>query len=264
MIVAYITDPHLRAALLRAAHSEEDVVWDPELALNALEVGYPRLAVYFKEDPPPSPWVPYLDDVPSLVLRHATLARWDRVRLDAEIPQPRVEYLTRRLTHLVEQRATNITWVDRTLADLSRAAGAPLPPAFRGFARRVLEFPSHYTDLFPVAEACGISRGALKARFRRRGLPSPSTYLRWFRMMASAYALADRRLTVAQVASRMGFTSDGNFCRAMVHLTRLTPSEVRTVRGWNRLLISFAWTHLGVASLEAWEHLEELFLRRSA
>jgi len=30
----------------------------------------------------------------------------------------------------------------------------------------------------------------------------------------------------------------------MVSLTRLTPTEVRTVRGWNRLLIAFAWTYL--------------------
>ena len=37
-----------------------------------------------------------------------------------------------------------------------------------------------------VAAACDTSRGALKARFRRRGLPSPSTYLRWFRVFAVA------------------------------------------------------------------------------
>lgn len=30
----------------------------------------------------------------------------------------------------------------------------------------------------------------------------------------------------------------------MVSLTGLTPTEVRTVRGWNRLLIAFAWTYL--------------------
>ena len=32
-----------------------------------------------------------------------------------------------------------------------------------------------------------MSRGALKARFRRRDLPSPSTYLRWFRILAVAH-----------------------------------------------------------------------------
>ncbi len=51
----------------------------------------------------------------------------------------------------------------------------------------------------------------------------------------------------------------------MVSLTRLTQTEVRTVRGWNRLLIAFAWTYLtGCSSLEAWSGLHELFGQRAA
>jgi len=127
-----------------------------------------------------------------------------------------------------------------------------------------MEFPSHYHDLSPLAESCRVTRGALKARFRRRDLPSPYTYLRWFRMIACAYVLADRRVTVAQAATRLGFTSDGNLCRAMLALTHMTPTEVRTIRGWTRLLISFAWTHLGAESRQAWTELEDLFVRRVA
>lgn len=43
-------------------------------------------------------------------------------------------------------------------------------------------------------------QGALKARFRRRGLESLHTYLRWFRMMAVAYLVAGHEITVAQAA----------------------------------------------------------------
>jgi hypothetical protein len=50
----------------------------------------------------------------------------------------------------------------------------------------------------------------------------------------------------------------------MVSLTGLTPTEVRTVRGWNRLLIAFAWTYLTGSSLDAWGGLHELFGQRAA
>jgi len=79
----------------------------------------------------------------------------------------------------------------------------PLPcrcSPLRAFGRRILEFPTHYHDLHAKARASHLSRGALKARFRRRGLESPYTYLRWFRMMAVSYLLSDREVTVAQAA----------------------------------------------------------------
>jgi len=173
--------------------------------------------------------------------------------------------LAARLRYVIDEQEHGVSWVDRALADLSKAAGTPLPGPLRAFGRRVLEFPKHYHDLHAMARACHLSRGALKARFRRRGLESPYTYLRWFRVMAVASLLSDREVAVAQAAYRLGFTSDGNLCRAIVSLTGLTPTDVRTVRGWNRLLITFAWTYLTGSSLHAWAGLsDELFEQRAA
>ena len=186
-------------------------------------------------------------------------------RLDQEVQAPRLEYLAARLRYVIDEQEHGVSWVDRALADLSKAAGTPLPGPLRAFGRRVLEFPKHYHDLHAMARACHLSRGALKARFRRRGLESPYTYLRWFRVMAVASLLSDREVAVAQAAYRFGFTSDGNLCRAIVSLTGLTPTDVRTVRGWNRLLITFAWTYLTGSSLHAWAGLsDELFEQRAA
>ena len=56
-----------------------------------------------------------------------------------------------------------VSWVDRTLADLSKVAGTPLPAPLRAFGRRILEFPTHYHDLHAKARASHLSRGALKA-----------------------------------------------------------------------------------------------------
>lgn len=264
MIIGYISDPFLRGGLHLAAHREEDVVLDRTLADEAVAFGYPRLVVCAEADggrgllPPGDPGAPVL------CLTRTMLAAWEAERLAGEVPVPKVEWLGQRLRESVESHVAGPTWVDRALGDLGRAAGAQLPTSLRGFARRIMEFPSHYDDLRPVARACGVSRGALKARFRRRGLASPSTYLRWFRMMAVSHALSDRSLTVAQVASRLGFTSDGNLCRAMLSLTHQTPTQVRTLHGWNRLLIRFTWTHLGAEAVEAWHEMGEVFLTRAA
>lgn len=262
MIIGYTTNPVLRNALLLAARPEEDVVLTPDRVDEALTFGYPRLVVRESDE---GTGVPVTDrGVPILTLSRETLARWDAERREAPVPTTRVAWTADRLRGLLEQESAAPSWVDRTLGELGRLTGKPLPSGLRAFGRRVMEFPSHYDDLHPLAEACGTTRGALKARFRRRDLPSPSLYLRWFRIMAVAYTLADRSVTVAQVASRMGYTSDGNLCRTMLSLTRLTPTETRTLHGWNRLVISFAWNFLGAEHLEAWRDLEDLFQQRAA
>lgn len=260
MIVARVTDPHVRRGLLAAAHPEEDVVTEPGLVAEALQNGFPRLLVRAggAHRPAGPPAVPVLD------LNDKLLQRWEAERRMAEVPLRRADFLARRLRVLIEASASEATWVDSALADLSRAAGARLPVPLRGFARRILEFPSHYTTLHDVADACGMTRGALKARFRRRRLPSPYTYLRWFRIMAVAESLSDRSVTVGAAAHRLGFTSAGNLCRMMGSLTGLTPTELRTVGGWHRLLISFAWIYLTPEALDAWSDLGSLFRSRVA
>jgi len=124
-----------------------------------------------------------------------------------------------------------------------------------------MEFPSHYVDLHPLARVTGLSRGALKARFRRRGLVSPFVYVRWFRALAAAHLLADREVTTLQAAHRLGYTTGGNFCRTIKSVTGLSSTEVRGIHGWNRLLVTFAWRHLGPEALAGWGELEDLFVR---
>jgi len=260
MIVSRVTDPLLRQAVRDAAHPEEEVVTEPALVAEALQSGFPRLLVRSGgaiDDRRPS-------GVRVLDLNDLLLRRWEAERRSEDLPTPRLEHLTRRLHVFVERPATEGTWVDVALADLSRAAGRQLPFPLRGFGRRVLEFPSRYTSLHDLSEACGVSRGALKARFRRRGLASPYTYLRWFRTMAVAEVLSDRRVTVAKAAHRLGFTSAGNLCRVTADIAGTTPTELRSVRGWNRLLVRFAWIHLTPDALDGWATLADLFRRRVA
>ncbi len=262
VIVALLSDPYLRTVVRHAARPDEDVVFDPVLTTSALEWGFPRLLIYSGARARPFPNI--RSDLPILALDRALMRGWEVDRRCREVQAPGLEHLIVRLRNVIDQKEHGVSWVDRTLADLSKAGGTPLPGPLRAFGRRVLEFPTHYHDLHAMARTCHLSRGALKARFRRCGLESPYTYLRWFRAMAVANLLSDREVTVAQAAYRLGFTSDGNLCRAMISLTGLTPTDVRTVRGWNRLLIAFAWTYLTPSSLHAWRGLDQLFEQLAA
>ena len=83
-------------------------------------------------------------------------------------------------------------------------------------------------------------------------------------MLALSAHLSDRSVTVAAAARRLGFTSDGNLCRMLWSVTGMTPTEVRTVVAWRRLLIAHAWEYLGPDELEAWAQLDDLFGRHAA
>lgn len=261
MILVLCSDPVLRAAVRRSAHPEEDVVLEPDLALQALDQGFPRAVVYVPEDGHHLVRrLGRLDPaIRPVAITRATLRAWDAERRRFEVPPPRIEHASLRLRTLLPGRTEPPTWVDRALADLSRATGQRLPLPLRTVGRRVMEFPSHYNDLHPLADVTGTSRGALKARFRRRGLVSPAVYVRWFRALAAAHLLSDRRVTTLQAAHRLGFTTGGNFCRTIKAVTGLTSTEVRGSHGWHRLLVTFAWRHLGPEALAGWEALEGLF-----
>ncbi len=180
------------------------------------------------------------------------------------MPPPRVDHVAERLALFLPCDNDAPTWVDRALADPSRAAGAQLPTPLRAVSRRVMEFPVHYADLHGLSEVTGMSRGALKTRFRRRGLASPIHYVRWFRVLAAAHLLSDRAVTTLEAADRLGFNTGGNFCRTVKSVTGLTASEIRSVLGWNRLLVTFAWKFLGPGARAAWETLDDLFVSEVA
>jgi AraC-like DNA-binding protein len=259
MIVVQAVDPTLRRAALRAASPEEDVVMGA-LSHEAIDFGFPRLVIRgpaVRRRPVPR-------GVPTLDVDEPLLRTWEARRRALDLQPTSSDHLVAQLSAVMEDRAVRNAFADRALGELSRAAGARLPLPLRGFARRVLEFPWRYRSLHAVADACGTSRGALKARFRRRGLPTPFSYLRWYRVLALAGLLSDRSITVATAAHRLGFTSDGNLCRMLWSVAGMTPTEVRTVVGWRRLVITHAWEYLSHEELEAWALMDDLFGRHAA
>ena len=266
MIVALCSDPILRAALRQTAHPEEDVFVDRRLAVRALDQGFPRAVVYVPEEGHSLVRRNSQMDgeIRAVAITQTLLREWEAERRSYEVPPPRVKHTAVRLAGLIAPNSNAPSWVDRTLADLSRAAGARLPVPFRSVSRRVMEFPVHYADLHGLSQVTGMSRGALKACFRRRGLPSPYLYVRWFRVLAAAQLLSDRSVTTSEVAHRLGFTTGGNFCRTVKSVTGCRSSDIRSVQGRKRLLVMFAWRYLGPGAQAGWAALDGLFAREVA
>ena len=261
MILAPLSDPLLRFAVHRAALPEEDVFCRGSEIAEALALGYPRLGVLAPMEEHPMKNALVSSGVPVLVLG----------TVDTELARPapgwmgvavrEIDTSVYRLRRLMAEAAGPPGWVDGVLVDLSRMCGFQLPREFRGFVRRVLEFPARYNKLEAMGTVAGLSTGALKARFRRRGLPSPFGYLSWLRVVAATRVLSDPSITTVEAAFRLGYASNGNFCRSIQAVSGLTTTHLRSREGRSRVLAAFVTDYLTPDVRDAWESLSGLFRR---
>jgi AraC-like DNA-binding protein len=267
MIIAPIQDRYLRGLVRRAALPEEDVFYCFDDVRLALRFGYPRVLISRAEDQ--GGGVSNLlavarGDLPVLALAGPTVRSWEAAWQAQGLAVSRVDDSALRLRALIKSTANSSNWIEALFSDLTHTLGQGLPSEFRGFARRILEFPFRYSSLRAVGNSVDVSPGALKARFRRRHLPSPSRYLRWFRLLAAARVLEDPDETILTASFRLGFASDGNFCRWVRATSGHNPSDLRD---WNvrlSLLIRMAEECLSNGVLERWKTLGGLFLREVA
>jgi AraC-like DNA-binding protein len=263
MIVALVRDPLIREAVVQAAHPDEDVVMRAADVHAAMHYGFPRLLVHEGDRLDGFRRLVNERGVEVLGLTAGDRTTWDDEHRRGGTPSSAEQFTADRVHRLI--RAVSARgWATDALRDLARAAGAPLPASFRGLGRRVMEFPTYYEDLHALERITGLSRGALKARFRRKGIMSPASYLRWFRAMAAAHVLRQPDTTTLKAAHRLGFTSDGNFCRSITATTGLTPTEIRSREGWHHLLIVFSSLHLQHEALMGWSELGGMFVRTRA
>lgn len=263
MILAPLSNPFLRASVQQAALPEEDVFHRLSEVLLALRLGSPRLMVVQPEDPLNAgrEVEASRSNIPILSVTRALVQDWEASWMAQGLAVRRIDDSVMRLRTLMRALAGSSSWVDGVFADLVLLLGRGLPPGFKGLARRVMEYPARYTSLADLHHLMHLSPGALKARFRRRGLPSPTTYLRWFRLIAGARLLSDPAETTLTVSFRLGFGSDGNFCRWVQANAGCTPSALREWEGRMLLLFRLAEEGFPAGALDGWEGLDGLFLR---
>lgn len=269
MIAAALPTGRLLNAVVRAARPDEDVIAGTAAALEAMERGFPRLVVTAEGEGLAlvrSAAGRTRERLPTLVIVEPE--RLQRVThaagLRLAIAVRGVDDSPARIASLINHAAAR-SFADGILDGFAHASGRPLPAPFCGFARRVLEYPALYADLRRLSHGTGISVGALKARFRRRGLPSPFLYLRWLRILAAAHLLSSRpELSLTGAALLLGFSSGGNFCRTVSTVTGASPSALRQRSTLHRLVAGFARNYLAADRLTVWNPLHSIFLRRTA
>lgn len=83
------------------------------------------------------------------------------------------------------------------------------------------------------------SRRTLGRYFRNRGLPVPSHWLQFARLLHVAIQLQNTRTNISRVAARFGYTDGFTMSNSMKRLTGYRPSSVRESLGWEWLVESW-------------------------
>jgi transcriptional regulator GlxA family with amidase domain len=97
-------------------------------------------------------------------------------------------------------------------------------------ARALALIHQHYAkpwSLERLAKEIGVSRTVLAVRFRTLVGASPMAYLARWRMLQAARLLRESRATMADVAEKVGYTSEAAFAKAFKRTLARTPGEVR-------------------------------------
>jgi AraC-like DNA-binding protein len=140
-----------------------------------------------------------------------------------------------RLADIVVTRVVR-AWAESRTEDATGWLAAIRDPqigrALAAFHRR----PSEAWSVVSLAAAANLSRSMFSERFAAvLGVP-PAGYVARWRMRLAGTWLRDRRLTVSDVATRLGYESEASFSRAFKRLMGASPSAFRRQRAGGDVL----------------------------
>jgi AraC-like DNA-binding protein len=107
--------------------------------------------------------------------------------------------------------------------------------------RRTIELSEDLRTVSSLARAVYLSRRALGRRFMSRGLPVPSHWLHFARILRATLRLQNSRDSLFSIACDLGYPDGFALSNQMMRLTRVRPSMARQHLGWEWLLES--WIH---------------------
>lgn len=102
----------------------------------------------------------------------------------------------------------------------------------RRLIRKTLELSGELTTVNGLARALYLSRRALGRRFTNRGLPVPSHWLHFGRVLRSALRLQDSQDTLFATATTLGYPDGFALSNQMARLVGIRPSLARDRLGW--------------------------------
>jgi AraC-like DNA-binding protein len=117
-----------------------------------------------------------------------------------------------------------------------RWRGIPLDRETAHLIRRTVTLSSELRSISGLARSLYLSRRALGRRFMARGLPVPSHWLHFARLLRVTIRLQSSGDSVLSVGYDLGYPDGFSLSNQMARLTGYRPSEARMYLGWEWLL----------------------------
>jgi len=118
------------------------------------------------------------------------------------------------------------------LTDYLQWRGLRIDRDTRQLIRRTVELSTDLKTIAGLARSLFVSRRALGRRFMSRGLPVPSHWLQFSRLLRASLVLQESRDSLFSIACRLGYPDSFSLSNQMVRLVGVRPSLVRERLGW--------------------------------
>ena len=102
----------------------------------------------------------------------------------------------------------------------------------RQLIRKTMKLSGEVRTVTALAKSLYLSRRALGRRFMTRGLPVPSHWLHFGRVLRTALLLQKRDANLYSIACHLGYPDGFSLSNQMMRLTNLRPSLFRECFGW--------------------------------
>lgn len=144
------------------------------------------------------------------------------------------------LPYLPKPDPTEMAWllkdqpdsISAELMDYLTWRGLVLDRETRRIVRRTIELASELQTLAALARGVYMSRRALGRRFQQRGLPVPSHWLQFCRLLHGMIRLQNSEDTLFEVSRSLGYPDGFTFSNQMERLVGVRPSVARERLGW--------------------------------
>ena len=140
--------------------------------------------------------------------------------------RPGGETLIDRLTEALFIQVLRTYLEEATVEDPSWLAGLR-DPQIAGALALIHRHPEERWTVESLAHRMGMSRSAFSARFRQLVGESPLAYLTRWRMQVAAGHLRDTRLTLPEIAERVGYQAEASFSKVFKKLWGVAPATFR-------------------------------------
>jgi AraC-like DNA-binding protein len=118
------------------------------------------------------------------------------------------------------------------LVDFLEWRGVWLDQETRRIIIRTVELSGELSTLTGLSRGVYLSRRALGRRFKKRGLPVPSHWLQFCRLLRAAIRLQNSEDSLFQVAVELGYPDGFTLSNQMERLIGVRPSLARSRLGW--------------------------------